>query len=147
MLILEIVLCGISDIFYGKSITFLPIYNYLSFTLFIALLYISYVLTRLKKINSLRWEVGPVLPEPLRTDILSSRENDFYVSYCDILNEYSTSIHLDLAVDLEVCIHQLYLKYVYNVILTLYYYTYIHIYVHVYYYVYTYYSLQRTCLY
>ena len=60
------------------------------------------MLTRLKKINSLRWEVGPVLPEPLRTDILSSRENDFYISYCDILNEYSQSIQLDLAVDLEV---------------------------------------------
>ena len=67
----------------------------------------SYISNRLKKISSLRWEVGTVLPEALRQDTLSQREQDFYRQYCDILGEYNESrgldeIGFDLSLDLEV---------------------------------------------
>lgn len=63
----------------------------------------SYMINRIHKISSLKWQVGTVLPDVIRHEILSQRENDFYSTYCDILGEYQEEVGLDLSTDLEVC--------------------------------------------
>jgi hypothetical protein len=62
----------------------------------------SYVNHRLVKIRGLRWETGAVLPERIRHDTLSARENDFFGDYSGILTEYCENVSLDLTSDLEV---------------------------------------------
>jgi hypothetical protein len=57
---------------------------------------------RLRKIPSLYWQVGPVIPDTIHHDILSDREYDFFSSYSEIVGDYCREIDLDLTMDLEV---------------------------------------------
>ena len=62
----------------------------------------AYFQHRLGHIRSLRLEAGPVLPSYIRP-LLSSRENDYFMEYNNILIDYSQSMGgLDLSSDLEV---------------------------------------------
>jgi hypothetical protein len=44
-----------------------------------------------------------VLPERIRHDTLSTRENDYFGSYSGLLWEYCDAVGLDLTSDVEVC--------------------------------------------
>ena len=59
----------------------------------------SYIYHRLNRIRELRWETGVVVPDKIRQGILSSRELDYFSEYNNILNEYNTSLDLDLTAD------------------------------------------------
>lgn len=61
----------------------------------------AYLNHRLGKIRNLRWEIGAVVPENIGPK-LSSRENDFFMEYNNILTDYCATIQLDLTSDLEV---------------------------------------------
>ena len=61
----------------------------------------AYLNHRIKKIRNLRWETGAVVPENIGPK-LSSRENDFFMEYNNILTAYCSEIKLDLTSDLEV---------------------------------------------
>jgi hypothetical protein len=54
----------------------------------------------MNKIRAMRWEAGPVLN--LRHETISTRENDYFSEYNNILTEYFTSVGLDLTSDIEV---------------------------------------------
>lgn len=54
------------------------------------------------KIRSLPWETGAVLPDRIKSDTLSSRENDYFSSYSNFLSEYSNDVGCDLISDMEV---------------------------------------------
>ena len=56
----------------------------------------------MNKIRQLRWQSGAVLPERIRHDTLSARENDYFNSYNGLLSDYFESVGLDLTSDLEV---------------------------------------------
>lgn len=58
---------------------------------------------RLHYIKRARWETGAILPEHLRRK-LSSRENEYFTSYSEIIGDYCNDIQLDLTCDLEVCL-------------------------------------------
>jgi hypothetical protein len=63
----------------------------------------SYVNHRLVKTRELYWETGPVIPDRIRNETLSSKENDYFTAYCNILSEYSESMGgIDLLSDIEV---------------------------------------------
>ena len=62
----------------------------------------SYVSYRMGKIRSLPWSTGAVLPEKIRQDTLSARENDYFSAYNNCLSEYCDDIELDLNSDMEV---------------------------------------------
>lgn len=54
------------------------------------------------KIKSLRWETGTVLPDRIKHDTLSLRENTYFSNYSCILSEYCEDIGFDLTSDIEV---------------------------------------------
>jgi hypothetical protein len=62
----------------------------------------SYLVNRLVKIRNLRWETGPVLPDSIRQDTLSTREKEYFMVYNDLLTEYNAMLGVDLTSDLEV---------------------------------------------
>ena len=62
----------------------------------------SYLHNRLIKIRNLRWETGPVIPESIRQDTLSSREKEYFMMYNNLLTDYNAQMGLDLTADLEV---------------------------------------------
>jgi hypothetical protein len=64
----------------------------------------SYLVNRLVKIRNLRWETGPVLPDSIRQDTLSTREKEYFMVYNDLLTEYNAMVGVDLTSDLEVCL-------------------------------------------
>lgn len=55
------------------------------------------------KIKSLLWETGSVLPDRIKHDTLSQRENTYFSNYTDILLEYCEDIDVQLTSDIEVC--------------------------------------------
>lgn len=61
----------------------------------------SYLNHRMIKIRQLRWEVGPVLPSKVRDITISTRENDYFTSYNEIVSEYFDNIGFILTSDLE----------------------------------------------
>jgi hypothetical protein len=61
----------------------------------------AYYEHRLSKIRNLRWETGAVLPSQIRAK-LSSRENDYFIEYNNILTDYCNELTLDLTTDLQV---------------------------------------------
>ena len=61
----------------------------------------AYFLHRMGKIRSLRWETGPVLPDHLNKDTLSTAEQDYFNDYNRLLSEYQEAIDVDLTADLE----------------------------------------------
>ncbi|KAJ1417921.1 hypothetical protein B484DRAFT_400647 [Ochromonadaceae sp. CCMP2298] len=61
----------------------------------------SYLHNRLVKIRNLRWEAGPVLPDSIRQDTLSTREKEYFTAYNALLSEVNESLDLDLGQDLE----------------------------------------------
>jgi hypothetical protein len=64
----------------------------------------AYYEHRLSKIRNLRWETGAVLPSQIRAK-LSSRENDYFIEYNNILTDYCNELTLDLTTDLQVLSH------------------------------------------
>lgn len=62
----------------------------------------SYLTHRNGKIRSLRWETGAVLPDRIRHDTLSARENDYFNAYNNILSSYCEDIAMDLTAEIEV---------------------------------------------
>lgn len=62
----------------------------------------SYLTYRIAKIRSLPWETGAVLPERIKYDTLSARENDYFNAYSNCLSEYSNDVGCDLVSDMEV---------------------------------------------
>lgn len=62
----------------------------------------SYLVNRLGKIRHLRWETGPVIPDSIRQDTLSTREKEYFMLYNDLLTEYNAMTGIDLTADLEV---------------------------------------------
>eukprot|EP01035_Chromulina_nebulosa_P037766 gene37766-50980_t len=62
---------------------------------------LSYLNHRLEKIRKLRWETGAVLPDRIKQDTLSLRENDYFINYNTILSDYFSNIGMDLTNDLE----------------------------------------------
>ena len=52
-------------------------------------------------VRELRWETGAVLPAHVQPK-LSPRENDFFMEYTNLINDYCTDCMVDLASDLEV---------------------------------------------
>ena len=62
----------------------------------------SYLTHRLSKVRGLRWETGPVIPDKIRHDTLSARENDYFGSYNSLLADYLQDTDLDLTTNLEV---------------------------------------------
>jgi GINS complex subunit 1 len=62
----------------------------------------AYHLKRLEKIREMRWASGPVLPSKiLETNVLSTRETDFFSRYGEVLSSYCEDIDLDLTADIE----------------------------------------------
>ena len=59
------------------------------------------------KIRSLPWSTGAVLPEKIRQDTLSARENDYFSAYSNCLSEYCEDIEVDLISDMEVMFYLL----------------------------------------
>jgi hypothetical protein len=57
-------------------------------------------------VRELRWETGAVLPAHVQPK-LSPRENDFFMEYNNLINDYCTEAMVDLASDLEVAAHYL----------------------------------------
>lgn len=60
----------------------------------------AYASHRLHHIRQSRWEIGSVLPEHL-VPKLSSRENDYFMEYSNLLSDYCVSAGVDLSSDLE----------------------------------------------
>jgi hypothetical protein len=52
-------------------------------------------------VRELRWETGAVLPAHIQPK-LSPRENDFFMEYNNLVNDYCSDTMVDLASDLEV---------------------------------------------
>ena len=50
---------------------------------------------RLEKVLQLRWETGPTVPESVRANI-GIHENEAFRQYQNLLNDYNSSIGLDL---------------------------------------------------
>jgi hypothetical protein len=46
--------------------------------------------------------IGAVLPQKMTTEILSSREKEYFANYSSILTDYNEAIGLDITSDLEV---------------------------------------------
>ena len=61
----------------------------------------AYLNHRMDHIRELRWEVGAVLPTAVQPK-LSARENDYFMEYNNLINDYCADIMVDLASDLEV---------------------------------------------
>ncbi len=61
---------------------------------------LGYFLHRLVRVRTLLWETGPVIPADVR-DLLSDRENDYFMEYSRIMSSYCSDMGLDLASDLE----------------------------------------------
>ena len=47
------------------------------------------------------------MPDRIKSDTLSSRENDYFSSYSNFLSEYSDDVGCDLLSDMEVGLSQL----------------------------------------
>eukprot|EP00002_Diphylleia_rotans_P002191 TRINITY_DN11363_c0_g1_i1.p1 TRINITY_DN11363_c0_g1~~TRINITY_DN11363_c0_g1_i1.p1 ORF type:complete len:192 (+),score=38.03 TRINITY_DN11363_c0_g1_i1:113-688(+) len=56
---------------------------------------LAYLMSRLQQIQTYRWEIGSVLPEPIRNN-MSTNEKDFSQAYDRILGDYMVSIGVDL---------------------------------------------------
>ena len=61
----------------------------------------AYLNHRMDHIRELRWETGAVLPVNIQPK-LSPRENDYFMEYSNLINDYCSDIMVDLASDLEV---------------------------------------------
>lgn len=61
----------------------------------------AYFSHRLGKVRGLRWETGPVLPEHIHKDTLSSSEQDYFHDYNKLLTLYHEALEIDLTSDLE----------------------------------------------
>ena len=61
----------------------------------------SYNRHRLDKIRNLRWEIGPVLPNSIETE-LSYKENEYYTQYNQLIDEYNEEFGFDITTDLDV---------------------------------------------
>ena len=61
-----------------------------------ALAYVDHRMTTMKR---LRWELGPLLPEDIRTN-LSHQENTFLADYDKLVTEYKVTSGVDLTADL-----------------------------------------------
>lgn len=65
---------------------------------------LAYVTHRLERVRNLKWEIGFVIPPDIRK-ILSEPENDYFMEYNSIINDYSAEIGVDLSSDLEVSLY------------------------------------------
>jgi GINS complex subunit 1 len=61
----------------------------------------AYFLHRMNKIRNLRWETGPVLPDYVQRETLSTNEQDYFHDYNKLLTSYNEAIDVDLTADLE----------------------------------------------
>eukprot|EP01135_Chromosphaera_perkinsii_P005321 Nk52_evm2s343 gene=Nk52_evmTU2s343 len=62
---------------------------------------LAYLLERLKRIQKIRWEYGPVLPKHIKESSLSADEIEFFKKYSHNLNMYMKTVKLDLTSDLQ----------------------------------------------
>ena len=60
----------------------------------------SYNRYRQDKIRNLRWEIGPVLPASIESD-LSYKENEYYTNYNSLIDEYNEQFGFDITGDQE----------------------------------------------
>lgn len=82
-----------------KIFLLLPL-NGLSYAIFNRYLF-AYLNYRMDHVRELRWETGAVLPAHVQPK-LSPRENDFFMEYNNLINDYCTDCMVDLASDMEV---------------------------------------------
>jgi len=81
----------------------MPKYKFLLFSLLRnAKVLHAYHLKRLEKIREMRWASGPVLPPNVQqSNVLSTRESDFFSRYGEIVTDYGDAVGLDLTADMD----------------------------------------------
>lgn len=68
----------------------------------------SYLLHRLNKLRELRWQIGPIIPDLVNKEILSQKEQDYFVGYSNILADYNEDLGFDITGDTEVNMFKIY---------------------------------------